>query len=132
MIPYLSLIKTGVVVASILLLGYLGYDKIYTAGYSKAENMYKEQIEQTNLRLEKSKVEIEILSDLIENSRVSEVKQLQESLDSYLAAFRKGQRPTTIISPSGECRPSPEFVMAVNEFIRKANASSATASNPTK
>ncbi len=132
MLPYLPVIKAAIVVALISTLCYLGYDKVYTNGYNEAESKYKQLIEESNLKLERSKTEIEILSTMLEISRDTEIKELQASLDTYMAAFKRGQKPVTVITPSGECKPSPEFIFTVNEIIRKANAPSPAAGTPSK
>lgn len=132
MTPYLGLIKIVSIISFVALTGYLGYDKIYTKGYIAAESKYKEEIAKVNTQMEKSKIEVEILSDILEANRNSDTKKLQESLDSYLKAFRNGKAPVTVITPEGVCKPSPEFVSAYNEILRRANAPSVAASAPTK
>lgn len=128
--PQLFILKYIAIAALVALLGYLSYDKIYTKGYSAAESTYKQQVLDYNKQVDRQKLELEILSDTVEAIRISETKQLKVSLDSYLSAFRSGQRPTTIINETGECRPSPEFILAFNEIIRRANAPSASGSSP--
>lgn len=130
MVPQLFIIKAIILSAIVALVGYLGFDKIHSIGYAKAETKYKEQIEVISKDLQRRSLEVELLSNSIELDRLSSSKQLKQSLDSYLVAFRAGQKPVTIINDTGECRPSAEFAMAFNEIVRRANAPSNTSSAP--
>lgn len=132
MTPYLGLIKIVAIVSFVALTGYLGYDKIYSKGYAASEAKYTAEIQRINAQMERSKTEVEILSDILEAQRNSDTKKLQESLDAYLKAFRNGKAPVTVITPEGVCKPSPEFVAAHNEIIRRANAPSVAAGAPAK
>jgi hypothetical protein len=49
-----------------------------------------------------------------------------------MKAFKDGKRPVTVITNEGVCKPSPEFVEAFNEFIRRANATSTANKPPAK
>lgn len=98
---------------------YLVYDKVYDSGYKEAETKYIKQVEELTRSIEKKKTEVEVLSNLLDENRITELKEVKLTLDEYIKEFRRLNRPTTVITKEGKCAPSPEFVEAWNEILRR-------------
>ena len=98
---------------------YLVYDKVYDSGYKKAEDKYKAEITELTKSIEKKKTEVEVLSSLLDENRLTEIKEVKLTLDEYIKEFRRLNKPTTVITKEGKCAPSPEFVEAWNEILRR-------------
>lgn len=98
---------------------YLVYDKVYDFGYKKAEDKYKAEITELTKSIEKKKTEVEVLSSLLDENRLTEIKEVKLTLDEYIKEFRRLNKPTTVITKEGKCAPSPEFVEAWNEILRR-------------
>lgn len=99
---------------------YLVYDKVYDSGYSEAENKYKAEIAELTRSIEKKKTEVEVLSNLLDETRTTELKEVRLTLDEYIKEFRRLNRPTTVITKEGKCVPSQEFIEAWNEILRRS------------
>lgn len=118
-------IANRLIVIAILLLvlggfGYLVYDKIYTAGYKEAEDKYVAQLNELSRQIETKKAEVEVLGNVLDSNRLDELKAVNKTLEEYLKEFRRVSRPTTVITKEGKCVPSPEFVEAWNEILRRS------------
>lgn len=98
---------------------YLVYDKVYDSGYKKAEDKYKAEITELTKSIEKKKTEVEVLSSLLDENRLTEIKEVKLTLDEYIKEFRRLNKPTTVITKEGKCAPSQEFIEAWNEILRR-------------
>ncbi len=108
--------------AAVLVSGYLVYQKIYSSGYEEAKSLYKSELDLLKRDIEIKKAEVEVLGDVLDAGRASEIKAVQRTLDEYLKELRRLKTPTTVVLPNGKCAPSPEFIEAWNEILRRANA----------
>ena len=99
---------------------YLVYDKVYDSGYSEAENKYKAEIAELTRSIEKKKTEVEVLSNLLDETRTTELKEVRLTLDEYIKEFRRLNRPTIVITKEGKCVPIQEFIEAWNEILRRS------------
>lgn len=99
---------------------YLSYDKIYNIGYKEAESRYTEQLRQISKEIEIKKAEVEVLGEVLDSNRSDELKNVNKTLEEYLKEFRRINKPTTVITKEGKCAPSPEFVEAWNEILRRS------------
>jgi hypothetical protein len=115
---YLIIAKYAAILVLTLGMGYLGYNKIYTIGYSNASEKYEQRIKDYTEALTQRISVLELHSSvIIEQSN----KTRAETAKEYANILRQTKNKPLVIFQNGVCQISPEFSKAYIDALSRAN-----------
>lgn len=118
-IEHIKLIIAGLIVATVVALGYFGFSYVKNLGFqeanAKCEQRFADYTKQIDEKLDKVQTSVSQTAD----SMITSNQVLQDDLRKI--GFRVSKLPTTIVV-DGKCVPNPAALAEVKDAIKRVNA----------